>query len=124
MKKLKLKDHVAELASEATQVIHGMIEQAAEKATQQPDAFMPHTGSTELATQHLRSFVERVERLKEEQDALAADMTELMAEIKGNGFDAATVRDIVKLRAMDDGETKLAMLKHYHDALGMTVWPS
>jgi uncharacterized protein (UPF0335 family) len=36
----------------------------------------------------LRSFIERIERLEEEKAALAADIKEVFAEAKGNGFEA------------------------------------
>jgi uncharacterized protein (UPF0335 family) len=49
----------------------------------------------------LLSFVERVERIKEEQVALAQDMKELFAEIKSTGFDGKTVKAIVRDRAKD-----------------------
>lgn len=43
----------------------------------------------------LRAFIERVLRLKEEQDALAADIREVYAEAKGVGFDKTAMGQLV-----------------------------
>ena len=40
-----------------------------------------------IAAERLRSFIERIERLEEEKAALSADVREVFAEAKGNGFD-------------------------------------
>ena len=40
-----------------------------------------------IAGEQLRQFVARIERLEEEKAALAADIREVYAEAKGNGFD-------------------------------------
>ena len=40
-----------------------------------------------IAADRLRSLIERVERLEEEQKALASDIRDIFAEAKGAGFD-------------------------------------
>lgn len=50
----------------------------------------------------LLSFVERVERLEEEQKALAEDKKEVYGEIKAVGFDAKIIRSLIRLRKMDN----------------------
>ena len=74
-----------------------------------------------LAADKLRGFVERVERLEEEKAALAADIREVYAEAKANGFDPKTLRQVVKLRALDasDRQEQEALLELYKQALGM-----
>ncbi len=74
-----------------------------------------------IAAQRLRSFIERVERLEEEKAALAADIREVYAEAKGDGFDAKTMRQIVKLRKLDsaDRAEQEALLDLYKAALGL-----
>ncbi len=74
-----------------------------------------------IAAQRLRSFIERIERLEEEKAALAADIREVYAEAKGDGFDAKTMRQIVKLRKMDssDRAEQDALLNLYKAALGL-----
>ena len=54
-----------------------------------------------IAADQLRSIVERIERLEEEKAVLAVDIREVYAEAKGNGFDAKTIRQVVKLRKME-----------------------
>ncbi len=74
-----------------------------------------------IAADNLRSYIERIERLEEEKATLAADIREVYAEAKGNGFDAKTMRQIVRLRKLDQGELneQEAMLELYKTALGM-----
>ena len=74
-----------------------------------------------IAAQRLRSFIERVERLEEEKAALAADIREVYAEAKGDGFDVKTMRQIVRLRKLDssDRAEQEALLDLYKSALGL-----
>lgn len=51
--------------------------------------------------QHLRQFIERIERMHEEKQAIADDIKEIYAEAKGNGFDPKIIRQIVQERKMD-----------------------
>lgn len=80
---------------------------------------MPDVGG--IAGERLKSFVERIERLEEEKKALAADIKEVYAEAKGVGFDVKTMRQIVKIRKMDqdDVDEQEALLEVYKRALGM-----
>lgn len=57
-----------------------------------------------VAGDRLRSFVERIERLEEEKAALAADIKEVYSEAKGSGFDVKILRQVVRLRKMDQSE--------------------
>ncbi len=74
-----------------------------------------------IAAQRLRSFIERIERLEEEKAALAADIREVYAESKGDGFDVKTMRQIVRLRKLDssDRAEQEALLDLYKSALGL-----
>ncbi len=69
----------------------------------------------------LRAFVERVERLEEEKAALMADIREVYAEAKAHGFDVKTMREVVRLRKIDndDRAEQEALLDLYKRALGM-----
>ena len=80
---------------------------------------MPDVGG--IAGERLRSFIERIERLEEEKRTLAADIKEVYAEAKGSGFDAKTMRQIVRLRRMDkdDLDEQETLLDIYKRALGM-----
>jgi uncharacterized protein (UPF0335 family) len=74
-----------------------------------------------IAHEQLRGIVERVERLQEEKDAIGADIREVFAEAKANGFDAKILRQVIKERAMDpdDRAERDTVLDLYRRALGM-----
>lgn len=78
------------------------------------------TASTVAAAQ-LRSVIDRIERLEEEKAALAADIRDVLAEARGNGFDVPAIRQVLKLRKMDASERdeQEAVLDTYLRALGM-----
>ncbi len=59
-----------------------------------------------IAAERLRSVVERIERLEEEKAALAADIREIYSEAKGAGFDTAVLRQVLRLRKMDNAERR------------------
>ena len=69
----------------------------------------------------LRAFVARIERLEEEKAALAADLREVYAEAKGNGFDVKALRAVVRMRKQDVNERREqeTILETYMQALGM-----
>ena len=69
----------------------------------------------------LRAYVERIERLEEEKKALAADIREVYAEAKGNGYDPKVMRKLVALRRMDqaDRRDEAELLDIYRRAIGM-----
>lgn len=53
------------------------------------------------AQTQLRSVIERIERLEEDKAAVTADLKEVYAEAKANGYDTKAIRKVVKMRAMD-----------------------
>ena len=74
-----------------------------------------------FAKEHLKSFIERIERLEEEKKALADDIREVYSEAKGTGFDTKVMRQVIRLRKMEsaDRQEQEAMLDLYLGALGM-----
>lgn len=74
-----------------------------------------------IAGDHLRSFIERIERLEEEKKALTEDIKEVYAEAKGTGFDVKIMRQLVRLRKMEDHDRseQEEILDLYKRALGM-----
>ncbi len=72
-----------------------------------------------VAKDRLKSFVERIERLEEEKQALAADIREVYSEAKGTGFDVRVMRQLIRLRKMDrdDRSQMEAILDVYERAL-------
>lgn len=74
-----------------------------------------------VAVDQLKSIIGRVEKLEEEKTAIGADIRDVFAEAKGNGFDVKAIRQIIKLRKMDaqEREEQETMLDTYMRALGM-----
>lgn len=74
--------------------------------------------NVEAALQH---YVERIERLRAEKREQAQDFTdaikEVFAEAKGEGFDAAAIREVIRLRAMS--REKRETLDLYAQRLGV-----
>jgi uncharacterized protein (UPF0335 family) len=76
-----------------------------------------------FAKEHLKSFVDRVERLNEERDALSADIREVMSEAKGSGFDTKILRQVIAKRKLDkaDYQEQEALFDLYWSALEGTA---
>ncbi|MGM0561351.1 MAG: DUF2312 domain-containing protein [Pseudomonadota bacterium] len=76
-----------------------------------------------VAGDRLKSFIERIERLEEEKAGLTNDIREVYSEAKSAGFDTKIMRQVVRLRKMDqsDREEQETVLEVYKQALGMTV---
>jgi uncharacterized protein (UPF0335 family) len=74
-----------------------------------------------FAKDHLKAFVERVERLEEEKKTIADDIRDVYGEAKANGYDVKALRTVVRLRKLDVNERKEqeAVLETYMHALGM-----
>lgn len=74
-----------------------------------------------IAADQLRSIIERIEKLEEEKAAISADIREVYAEAKGNGYDAKALRQVIKLRKMEMAERQEQelVLETYLRALGM-----
>ena len=72
-----------------------------------------------IATDRLRSLIERIERLEEEKKALGGDIRDIYAEAKSAGFDVKIMRTIIKLRKMNasDREEQEYLLDTYRKAL-------
>jgi len=71
--------------------------------------------------EHLRAFIERIERLEEEKKAITDDIREVFAEAKTMGFDTKALRSIIKMRKQEPHvrEEEEAVLSTYLIALGM-----
>jgi uncharacterized protein (UPF0335 family) len=74
-----------------------------------------------FAKDQLKAFVERIERLEEEKNAIADDVRDVYAEAKANGYDVKALRTVVRMRKQDVNERKEqeAILETYLHALGM-----
>jgi uncharacterized protein (UPF0335 family) len=74
-----------------------------------------------FAKEQLKAVIERIERLEEEKKTISDDIRDIYAEAKGNGFDIAALRTIVRMRKQDANERAEAetILETYMQALGM-----
>lgn len=75
---------------------------------------------TAAAQGRLRTIVERIERLEEDKAAIMADMKEVFAEAKGEGYDVKTLRKVVRIRKQDRAkrQEEEAILDLYLSAIG------
>jgi uncharacterized protein (UPF0335 family) len=73
------------------------------------------------SAEHLKSFIERIERLEEEKTNIGNDIKEVYAEAKGTGFDTKTIRKIIALRKLEpnDRQEQEELLDIYMRAVGM-----
>jgi uncharacterized protein (UPF0335 family) len=82
-----------------------------------------HDGETILngtAQTQLRTIVERIERLEEDKAGVMADLKEVYAEAKGNGFDTKILRKVVRMRKQDKAKLseEEALIDLYLSAIG------
>lgn len=54
----------------------------------------------------LKQFIERIERLMEEKASIQADITDIYAEAKNQGFDPKIMRSVVRLRKLSESERR------------------
>lgn len=75
---------------------------------------------TAAAQGRLKSFFERIERLEEDKAAIAADLKEVFAEAKGEGFDTKIIRKVIRLRKQDRAQRQEeeALIDLYLSAIG------
>ena len=74
-----------------------------------------------VSDEQLRLFVERIERLLEEQKGIRDDVRDVYSEAKSQGYDPKIMRQIVRLRSMPvhDRKEMEAILDVYKSALGI-----
>ena len=72
------------------------------------------------AQTQLKTIVERIERLEEDKAGVMADLKEVYAEAKGNGFDPKVLRKVVSIRKQDRAkrQEEEAILDLYLSAVG------
>ncbi len=74
-----------------------------------------------IDNEQLLSFIERIEKLNDDAANIAADIKEVMTEVKSSGFDPKYVRQMIRLRKMDPDELDETdeLIKMYRGALGL-----
>ncbi len=82
---------------------------------------MPKAKVGGVAVDQLRSIIDRIEKLEEEKAAIGADIKDVFAEAKGNGYDTKAIKSILKIRKMEahERDEQEAVLDTYMRALGM-----
>jgi uncharacterized protein (UPF0335 family) len=80
---------------------------------------MTTVGHNGVAGAELAQFIERIQRLEELKAGISSDIKDVYSELKGRGFDAKTVRQIIKIQKMDADERaeQEALLELYLAAL-------
>lgn len=53
------------------------------------------------AQTRLKSLIERIERLESDKDDVAADIKEVYAEGRGEGYNSKIIRKVIRLRKQD-----------------------
>lgn len=76
-----------------------------------------------IAAEQLQSLIMRVERLEEDKANILGDIREVYAEAKNQGFDVKIMREIIRLRKLEehDAKERAEILDLYKRALGMEV---
>jgi uncharacterized protein (UPF0335 family) len=69
---------------------------------------------------HLRSIVERVERINDEIKSLKEDQKDIFSEAKSAGFDGTALRALIRERAEDQTkrQARVSLVEVYRRALG------
>ncbi len=70
----------------------------------------------------LLSIIERVERIEDDRAGLGADISTILSEAKGKGFDTKIIRMILRMRKREKHELdeEQALLDIYLSAIGET----
>ena len=73
------------------------------------------------ASERLKALIDRIERLEEEKKAIAEDIKEVYSEAKSAGFDVKVMRQLIRLRKMDESDRNEMeeVLTIYMRAVGM-----
>jgi len=79
----------------------------------------PRPRGLDVTAEQLAAYVERAERIREGIAAGNADLAELYAEARGEGYDVPTIKRVVQRRAKDEADVVEAdeLLRVYEDAI-------
>ena len=81
----------------------------------------PSIGDNSLSPDTLKNYVERIESLVEDRKSVNADIKQVLADAEMNGYDKKTIKEMVKLRALDpiDRQEQFDLRDAYLAALGL-----
>jgi uncharacterized protein (UPF0335 family) len=73
-----------------------------------------------IAVEQLKNYIARAERLEEDRANVGADLREVYAEAKSEGFDPKIMRKLVRIRRQDKRKAReeQAVLDLYLEAIG------
>lgn len=80
---------------------------------------------SDAAARALRQYVEQLEQLEADKAAIADDIKEKLAEMRGAGYCVKTVKKVIKLRKMteDERSEQEMLLDAYAHAVGLGGTP-
>ena len=80
---------------------------------------MAEAGHNSKGSDALAKFIERIENLNDERDALADDIKEVKAEAKSAGFNVSIINKVIARRKRDRDEVaeEDALIAYYEDAV-------
>lgn len=56
---------------------------------------------TVIATEQLKQFISRIERLQQDKADIASDIKQVFDEAKSSGFDVKIMKQVIKLKKLD-----------------------
>lgn len=74
-----------------------------------------------VATDKLRQYIDRIERLEVDKKNVSTDIKNVYLEAQADGFDTKVMRQVVRLRKMEKDVREEAdlMLETYRNAIGV-----
>lgn len=74
-----------------------------------------------VSSEELMSFINRIENLIESRQETNAEIKEVYDEAAGQGFDKRTIREVIRLRALDPAtlEERESLRDRYLSAIGL-----
>lgn len=84
---------------------------------------MSELGHNSVNGEHLRAYIERIERAEAEKAEVQQFISDIYKEAKGNGYDASQLRRVVRERKRDRDRKaeEDAIFELYMKALGETL---
>ena len=88
--------------------------------TRKPRAPAAGHGHNSIDKAKLKALVSRIEAAEDEKIGISEDLRGLYAEARSAGFDAAALRQVIKMRRQDAGErsARQAIVDEYMHAFG------
>lgn len=77
--------------------------------------------NSQIDGSQLLSYIQRIEKLNEDAAQIAADIKEVLNEAKSAGYDPKYIKQMIKLRKLDNDELDEAdeLTKLYRKAIGL-----